>query len=202
MAGIRLHQRMTANATSGALAAPMPKTNSEVQDFDNVVLLFWPRIHRFLLASLRDSDAAETLTQECFLRAFRARHRFRGDSSVHTWLMRIAINLARDFARNRRLQFWRWTRVSGLDTHDISEWIPDSSASPEARTLQKERITAIWRATKTLSERQRTVFILRFVEDMDVLEIADATGLSEGSVKVHLFRALQTVRRRIGKTHA
>ena len=92
--------------------------------------------------------------------------------------------------------------MSAFATQDISEWMPDNGASPEARTLQKERVAAIWRATRNLSERQRTIFILRFVEDMDVLEIADATGLSEGTVKVHLFRALQAVRRRIGKTYA
>ena len=57
---------------------------------------------------------------------------------------------------------------------------------------------AVWKATGGLPERQRTVFLLRFVEDMDLLEIAAATGLSEGTVKTHLFRALEAVRRRLG----
>jgi RNA polymerase sigma-70 factor (ECF subfamily) len=62
----------------------------------------------------------------------------------------------------------------------------------------KQQVQAVWDATATLSERQRTVFLLRFVEDMDLLEIAAATGLKEGTVKVHLFRALQAVRERVG----
>jgi len=190
---------MTTEATSGLLASAMGKTACGVEDFDRVVELNWPRIHRFLLAFLRDNDAAETLTQECFLKAYRARHRFRGDSTVHTWLMRIAINLARDFTRDRRLRFWKRASVSDHDGCSLGEWLPDRSASPEARAIMKEKVQAVWRAAEALSDRQRTVFLLRFVEDMDLLEIAAATNLSEGAVKVHLFRALRVIRRRIGK---
>jgi RNA polymerase sigma-70 factor, ECF subfamily len=55
-------------------------------------------------------------------------------------------------------------------------------------------VRAVWNAAASLSERQRTVFLLRFVEDMDLLEIAAVTGMKEGTVKAHLFRALQAVR--------
>lgn len=61
--------------------------------------------------------------------------------------------------------------------------------------MAKEQVAAIWRAAANLSERQRTVFLLRFVEDMDLLEIAAVTGMKEGTVKTHLFRAVQSVRR-------
>ena len=113
--------------------------------------------------------------------------------------MRIAVNLLRDAARNRRLQFWRRVRTSAIDEQAISNWIPDRDLSPEAKALVREQIEAVWRATESLSERQRTVFLLRFVEDMDLLEIAAATGLKEGAVKVHLFRALHAIRNRIGQ---
>jgi RNA polymerase sigma-70 factor (ECF subfamily) len=62
----------------------------------------------------------------------------------------------------------------------------------------KEQLEAVWAATAKLSEKQRTVFLLRFVEDMDMGEIAAATGISQGAVKVHLFRAVQSVRKRLG----
>ncbi|MCX6620504.1 MAG: sigma-70 family RNA polymerase sigma factor, partial [Acidobacteria bacterium] len=57
---------------------------------------------------------------------------------------------------------------------------------------------AVWDASEKLPERQRTVFLLRFVEDLDLLEIAAATGMKEGTVKTHLFRALRAVRERLG----
>jgi RNA polymerase sigma-70 factor (ECF subfamily) len=113
--------------------------------------------------------------------------------------MQIAVNLIRDHSRNRRLQFWKRVQASAVDTDAASSWIPDGQISPEARSLAKEQIEAVWSATRRLPERQRTVFLLRFVEEMDLLEIAAATGMKEGTVKAHLFRALQTVRGRIGR---
>jgi RNA polymerase sigma-70 factor (ECF subfamily) len=113
--------------------------------------------------------------------------------------MQIAVNLVRDYARDRRLQFWKRARLTAVDLNVAGRWIPDGSASPEAAALAKERVEAVWAATENLPERQKTVFLLRFVEGMDLLEIAAATGLKEGTVKAHLFRALQAVRERVGR---
>ena len=63
-----------------------------------------------------------------------------------------------------------------------------------------QQIEAVWEATTGLSERQRTVFLLRFMEDMTIREITDATGLSENAVNVHLFRAVRAVRARLEKS--
>jgi len=166
----------------------------ELQDFDSLISHYRPRIFRFLLASLRDREAAENLSQDCFVRAFKARDQFRGSSSLGTWLMHIAANLVRDHEANSRLKFWRRKLRSDVDLSDVGDWIPDQQKSPEALVLAKEQVEAIWRAATSLSERQRTVFLLRFVEDMDLLEIAAVTGMKEGTVKTHLFRAVQSVR--------
>jgi RNA polymerase sigma-70 factor (ECF subfamily) len=189
---------MAPHVASELIAASMENPAAEIQDFDTVVRLHWPRIYRFLLVSLRDRDLAETMTQDCFLKAYRSRDAFRGESNVYAWLMQIAVNLVRDFARSRRLQFWRRTQAASIDAHDISEWMPDAGRSPETKAVLRDQVEAIWRATDTLSERQRTVFFLRFVEDMSLLEIAETTGLSEGAVKVYLFRAVRAIRNRIG----
>jgi RNA polymerase sigma-70 factor (ECF subfamily) len=191
---------MNSTTVSRLIATGMENHAAELQDFDKVVEIYWPRVFGFVLASIRDRDAAETLTQDCFWRAYRARTRFRGDSSLHTWLMRIAVNLVRDFGRNRRLQFWKRVTSSpfGTDIRSINEIVCHRGISPEAAALVREQVQAVWAATTCLSERQRTVFLLRFVEDMDLLEIAAATGLTEGAVKVHLFRAVRAVRRQLG----
>ena len=193
---------MAPNAASELIATGMQKSSAasraEVQDFDAVVRINWPRVYRFLLVSLRDRDLAETLTQECFLKAYRSRNSFRGESAIHSWLMQIAVNLVRDYARSRRLQFWRRTQAAAVDAHEISDWISDKSQSPETRAVVREQVETIWRASETLSERQRTVFVLRFVEDMNILEIAETTGLTEGAVKVYLFRAVRAIRNRMG----
>jgi RNA polymerase sigma-70 factor (ECF subfamily) len=163
-------------------------------ELDELVRLYWTRVFRFAWASLRDYDAAQTVAQDCFYKAYRNRASFRGESSMNTWLMQIAVNLVRDHLRSRRLQFWK--RAEALDP--VAAWAPDGSLSPEAEALTREKVQAVWRVAKELSERQQTVFLLRFVEDMDLLEIAAATGMKEGTVKTHLFRAVQAVREQLG----
>lgn len=168
------------------------------EEFATIVAAHRQQVFRFLLASTRDIDLAETLTQECFLKAHRYWSNFRGESSVLTWLMRIAINLEKDHWRNRRMQFWRLTRSNAVDADEASDWLPSGASSPEQQLLAREQVKRVWQAVKGLSERQRTVFLLRYVEEMDIAEIGVATGLSEGTVKAHLSRALGRVRSEVG----
>jgi RNA polymerase sigma-70 factor (ECF subfamily) len=183
---------------SSGTAPPAESPGGGITDFDAVFEAHRPRIFRFILASLRDKEAAENLTQDCFVRAYQARAQFRGHSSAVTWLMHIAANLVRDHEGSGRLKFWRKTLRSDLDVTDVSDFIPDKQRSPEALAAAKEQVRAVWNAAARLPERQRTVFLLRFVEDMDLLEIAAVTGMKEGTVKAHLFRALQSVRAGLG----
>jgi len=185
--------------TSELIPVSLEDPVAEIQDFDRVVQFYWPRILRFILASVRDRDIAEMLTQDCFWNAYRGRKSFRGDSSLHTWLMRIAVNSIRKFLRNRRLQFWRRVQESAIQPAAVGDWLPDRRISPETSTLVNEQVRAVWNATAGLSERQRTVFLLRFMEDMSTLEIAGATGLQESTVNVHLFRAVRAVRKCLEK---
>ena len=173
---------------------------SAAREFADVVASHRTQIFRFLLASTRDVDLAETLTQDCFLKAHRNWSSFRGDSSAMTWLMRIAINLQKDHWRNRRMQFWRHARTNSVDLDEASDWLPSGERSAEHKMLAREKVAHVWRAVEGLSERQRTVFLLRFVDEMELKEIAQSTGLSEGTVKAHLSRALGRVRAELGKS--
>jgi RNA polymerase sigma-70 factor (ECF subfamily) len=189
---------MEPTAATGLMAAGIENRTTEIADFDRVVERYWPRILRFVLASVRDGQIAEALTQQCFWNAYRSRSRFRGDASVHTWLVRIAANVVRDHGRNRRLSFWRRAERQALDSAAVADWLPDPAMSPEQRAILLEQVRAVWDATGALSERQRIVFVLRFVDDMDIADIASATGLTCGAVNVHLFRAVRAVRKRVG----
>jgi RNA polymerase sigma-70 factor (ECF subfamily) len=77
---------------------------------------------------------------------------------------------------------------------EASEWLPSGERSVEQQMLAREQVGRVWKAVTGLSERQRTVFLLRYVEDLELSEIAQATGLNEGTVKAHLSRALGKVR--------
>jgi RNA polymerase sigma-70 factor (ECF subfamily) len=134
------------------------QSHAAVQEFSAIVESHRPRVFRFMLASLRDVDLAETLTQECFLKAHRNWSNFRGDASAMTWLMRIAINLQKDHWRNRRLQFWRQTRANSVDVNEACEWLPNGESSPEQRGIVREQVGQVWKAVKLMSERRRTLF--------------------------------------------
>jgi len=119
---------------------------------------------------------------------------------MQTWLMQIAVNLVRDQIRNRRFQFWRRAVLTAKPLDVAAPTVADGGRSPESQALVNEQVAAIWAAAERLPGKQRTVFLLRFVEDMDLVEIAFATGMKEGTVKTHLFRALRAVRERLGAT--
>ncbi len=194
---MRRREASTKVMAAGIAVKPMTVETAEeiaAAEFARIVASHRPQILRFLLASLRDVDLAETLTQECFLKAHRNWKHFRGESSALTWLMRIAINLQKDYWRNRRIQFWRKTQTNAVDMDEASEWLPNGERNAEQQILAREQVAQVWQAVKGLSERQRTVFLLRYVEERELSEIAAATGLSEGTVKAHLSRALGRVR--------
>jgi RNA polymerase sigma-70 factor (ECF subfamily) len=187
---------MAAGTVEVMSMATAPENDAE--EFSAVVTKHRPQLFRFLLSSTRDVDLAETLTQECFLKAHRNWSSFRGESSAMTWLMRIAINLQKDHWRNRQMQFWRKTQTNAVELDEASEWLPSGERSAEQQMLAHERVAQVGRVVEKLSERQRTVFLLRYVEEQELSEIARVTGLNEGTIKAHLSRALGRVRAELG----
>ncbi len=182
--------------TRMANAAMVEKLPIGPDDFESMVQDHQRRIYRTLLFLVRDPDIADTLTQDCFLRAFRNLSSFRCESSLLTWLMRIAINLAHDHNKNRRWAFWR--RLRRMDRIDAVQ-TPDSQHSPELVLIEAELVDSIRSAVEKLSERQKTVFMMRFIEDMPIEEIAEVLKLEPGTVKTHLYRAIEAVKRACAK---
>ena len=174
-------------------------SRADLVDFELVVRRHQRRLYRLLLSMLRDADAAETLTQECFLSAYRNRNGFRGEAGVGTWLVRIAVNLAHDHARSRRQSFWRRLMNAGLSGADqtAAEKVADNRASAERALLAREELAAVWKAAEELSPQQRAIFHLRFGEEMPLEQIARVMELEVGTVKAHLSRALGAVRKRV-----
>ncbi len=181
-------------ALIGAATPGVAEEQIAPENFETIVREHQRRIYRLLLALLRDSDEADNLTQECFLRAFRKRASYRGEAGVATWLTRIAINLACDRGRNRRLAFWRRLQ-RGQD--DAVQTLADKRRTPEENLLVREKAGAVWSTVARLPDKQRAVFVLRFAEDMPLGEIASAMEVDVGTVKAHLWHATRAVRRHL-----
>ena len=176
-------------------AAEQPAQAISSARFDEIIRQHQRRVYRIILLLVKDADAADTLTQECFLRAYRHRNRFRGECTIETWLLRIAVNLVRDHSKNRRLSFWR--KLVGLEENGASlhERVATPQPSAERVLLAREELDAVWTAAASLSQQQRAVFLLRFAEEMSLADIAEVLGLKVGSVKAQLSRGLGKVRR-------
>jgi RNA polymerase sigma-70 factor (ECF subfamily) len=173
---------------------------SELEDIDGLMRLYKPKVFRFVAFSVTDRDAAESITQDCFLKAHLTRDRFRGDCSTSTWLMRIAFNLVRDHTKSQKFRFWKKAAATAVDAQDVSLHLASGASSAEARLIAKERVEMVHQALQELPEKQRGVFVMRFVEEMNLPDIAEITGMSLPTVKTHLYRAVGAVRARLGAT--
>jgi RNA polymerase sigma-70 factor (ECF subfamily) len=173
---------------------------SELEDIDTVIRVYKPKVFRFVAFSVTDRDAAESITQDCFLKAHLTRDQFRGDCSLSTWLIRIAFNLVRDHTKSQKFRFWKKAAATAVDAQDVSQHLASNASSAEAQLIAKERVEMIHQALQELSDKQRSVFVMRFVEDMDLTDIAAVTGMSVPTVKTHLYRAVAAIRATLGAT--
>lgn len=148
-----------------------------------------------------DKTEAQDMAQEALLQIFRNIKRFEGRSQFSTWLHRVAVNACLDMRRRRRrwtqiIFPWRWDNRSDRDPGDPIESIPAQPDidGPLARVSGSELKQDLAAALDTLSTNQRVVFQLKMFQELSIAEIAQTTGMAEGTVKSHLFRATQAVR--------
>ena len=172
---------------------------SELDDIDQLVHRHRSRLLRFVAFSIGDQDLAESIVQDCFMKAYNARENFRGECSIQTWLNRIALNMILDHQRTRKFRFWRSFRKTALDITEIASTLPSKARTPEKNLLMQERVAQVAKALESLSLNQRTIFLMHFQEGMNIPEISLAIDMSVNTVKTHLHRAVKAVREKIGE---
>jgi RNA polymerase sigma-70 factor (ECF subfamily) len=154
--------------------------------FDVLVARHRRGVYRLCFRFLGNHADAADAAQEVFLKAFRALPRFKGESSVGTWLYRIAVN----HCLNRRA-------VKVPPTEPLGERDLRASREPDAmgRLIDEERAERVRGAVARLPARQRAALVLRVYHDLSHLEIARVLGSSEGAVKANVFHALRNLRK-------
>jgi RNA polymerase sigma-70 factor, ECF subfamily len=139
-----------------------------------------PSIYRVAYSVVRDAALAEDAAQETMIRVWTNIGRFRGDSSLRVWVLRIAHNVSISMLRKRR------DRVT--DPHDLSEEAPPSGG-PDRAAEGRAMISDLWQSLDELDPLSRSVVVLREVELMSYEDIADALDIPLPTVKTRLFRA-------------
>jgi RNA polymerase sigma-70 factor (ECF subfamily) len=165
--------------------------------FDLLVLKYQQKVANLVSRYIRDSSETLDVTQEVFIKAYRALHNFRGDSAFYTWLYRIAINTAKNFlvAQGRR--------PPGTDIDAETAEQLDSGArlkeyaTPESQALTDEIAETVKRALDELPEDLRTAITLRELEGMSYEEIAEAMSCPIGTVRSRIFRAREAIDHRL-----
>lgn len=164
--------------------------------FDELMKRYERRIFGYLLRSVRNYEDAEELTLEVFFKAYRALGDWKPKAKFSTWLYTIASNLSIDYHRSKARK-----PVYMLEDEDVIEKrliATDISSNPEKNLEDKERGRIIREAVDELSAKQKTVFMLARYEGLQIKEVAETLGMAEGTVKIHLHRAikkLQTILR-------
>lgn len=173
--------------------------------FDEIVGRYREKIFAATLSMLRNRADAEEITQDTFIRAHRGLARFRGDSSLSTWLHRIALNLARNrywyfFRRRRHLTLSLDCAVGTDGTATFADLIAAESPSP-ARSAATQEFTALISACmKKLDAAHREILTHRNLLDRSYDEIADALGIKVGTVKSRIARARASLRELLAET--
>lgn len=161
--------------------------------YDTLYHRLYPRVYGFILRRLRDPSLAEETVVEVFLELWRNAGRFRGESRVGTWIFGIAHFKCLAAARAAR----RSKRSLVLATEsEILEAVPDGKDA-ETSLAARERVGQVRQALETLSEGQREVIELAFLEGLGYGEIAARLGVAEGTVKTRISRARTLLRERL-----
>ena len=168
------------------------------QAFALLVEKYQRKLARVLSRLVRDPAEVEDVTQEAFIRAYRALPAFRGDSAFYTWLYRIGINTAKNYlvATGRRAPTSTEVEAEQAEGFDQSDQLRDIN-TPESVLLSKEIATTVNAAIEELPEELRNAIQLRELEGMSYEEIAKIMDCPIGTVRSRIFRAREAIADRL-----
>jgi len=170
----------------------------DVDAYSHFVRRYQRKVYGVALRLLRDVGEAECVAQEAFLKAYQALPGFRGGATFETWVTRIAVNACRDRLKRKRLVlYFHQTAPREDEDEGPRDLAISEDPTPDRLLLAREIRARVLAALAHLSPRQRTVFSLKHFEERSIPEIAEILGLDSGTVKSHLFRASQKLRRRL-----
>lgn len=159
-----------------------------VNDFEKLVTAYEKNVYNIALRMVGDPEDAADMTQETFIKAYRALSSFRGDSKFSSWLYRIASNVCLDFLRSRSRH--PQVSLSTVDEDDRATFeLPDMRQNPEEQLMKKLGMESVRRGLEQLPEQQRQILVLRELGGLSYAELAQTLGLEEGTVKSRIFRA-------------
>lgn len=167
------------------------------QAFDVLVLRYQHKLVKLISRYIRDPQEAQDISQEAFIKAYRALASFRGDSSFYTWLYRIGVNTA----KNHLVAQGRRPPDADVDAEDAERFDIDTGLrdqdTPEAEVAREEIERTVVESLEALPEELRTAITLRELEGLSYQEIAQVMDCPVGTVRSRIFRAREAIDKRL-----
>ncbi len=166
--------------------------------FELLVIKYQRKLGRLLSRLIRDPAEVEDVTQEAFVKAYRALGSFRGDSAFYTWLYRIGINTAKNYlvALGRRAPTSTPFDSEEAETFDDGDQLRDYN-TPEAELMSKQIARTVNESMESLPEELRTAITLREIDGLSYEEIATVMACPIGTVRSRIFRAREAIAERL-----
>lgn len=175
----------------------------DAEAFSSLARRFERRIYTLALYYTREQADAEDLAQEVWLKAYRALHTFRGESSFYTWLRQITVNTFLNHRRGEQLRWNDHTTSLEQDADVATEGDLNGLLEGRAHRVEEEydkriMVERVFQALGELTPQQRLIFLLKHREGMTYEEIAKTFNCSTGTIKKALFRAVANLRQQLG----
>ncbi len=171
--------------------------SGDEEAFRLLVDRFQDKIFKTCLSILNDRDDADDLTQEVFIEAFRSIRSFKSQSTLSTWLYRIAVNKSLNFIRSAKRKVFLQT-VGLLQMPDIPEKPVNFDAEDESEVLKQQK-KLIWQAIRSLPEKQKAAFVLHKITGLSYAEIAETLRITLPAVESLIFRAKRNLQKRLSR---
>ena len=168
----------------------------DLQAFDLLVLKYQGRIAALISRYVSDAGEVEDVTQEAFIKAYRALGKFRGDSAFYTWLYRIAANAAKNHLVAKGRRPGADATIEDAEGYDEGGLLSES-ASPEALAMGEELAEVVESALNELPDELKAALILREFDGLSYDDIADVLGCPVGTVRSRIFRAREAIDQRV-----
>ena len=168
--------------------------NGDLKAFDLLVLKYQRRVFRLISRVIKNNSEVEDVAQECFIKAFRAIHQFRGDSAFYTWLYRIAVNTAKNylFSKGKRpIALSELKKSEDSDSFDMLDAV--SNENPEGNMAGLQIAEAVNKAVKKLPDELSAAVVLREMDGLSYEEIAEVMNCPIGTVRSRIFRAREAI---------
>jgi RNA polymerase sigma factor (sigma-70 family) len=171
--------------------------NGEQEAYQELLNRYQKTVFHIVVKIIRNSDDAQDLVQETFMRAFNTLESYRSEFRFSTWLCKIAANCSIDYLRKKKIKAYSMDKPFETKNGTVEVELEDKGANPEETLLRKQQMISIEEAIESLPPKYKQVIVYRHHDDKSYEEIARIMNIPIGTVKARIFRARELLKKKL-----